>query len=68
VVPYSIRALPQVSIACPLKWKELENRNFKPRRYTIHNIFYRLGQLDSVWEAFNQANQQIRYLDDLLEE
>jgi bifunctional non-homologous end joining protein LigD len=68
VVPYSIRALPQVSIACPLKWKELENRTFKPRRYTIHNIFYRLGQLEAVWDTFNQSNQQIRDLDDLLEE
>lgn len=68
VVPYSVRALPQASIACPIKWMELENKAFKPRRYTIHNIFHRLGQVKNVWQGFNQNRFQIRRLAHLLED
>jgi bifunctional non-homologous end joining protein LigD len=68
VVPYSVRALPQASIACPLNWIELKNKAFKPRRYTIQNIFHRLGQVKNVWQGFNQTRFQMRRLINFFED
>jgi bifunctional non-homologous end joining protein LigD len=49
VAPYAVRALPGAPVATPLDWEELGDRRFHPRRYTIRNIFRRLGQKADPW-------------------
>ena len=44
VAPYSVRARPEASIATPLDWAELDDPKLAPRRYTIANLFRRLGR------------------------
>ena len=49
VVPYSVRAREGAPIAAPLTWNELDNPDLSPRRYTVRNIFRRLGQKKDPW-------------------
>lgn len=46
-VPYSLRALPGAPVATPIEWDELGDS--EPRRWSIGNIFRRLGQVDDPW-------------------
>lgn len=48
VVPYSLRALPGAPVATPIEWDELGDS--EPRRWSIGNIFRRLGQIDDPWQ------------------
>jgi bifunctional non-homologous end joining protein LigD len=48
VCPYSLRANSECGIATPIKWSEL-NRLSSAGRYSIDNIFRRLGQIDSTF-------------------
>ena len=47
VTPYAVRAIEGAPIATPLDWDEL--RDADPRRYTIRNIFRRMGQKEDPW-------------------
>jgi bifunctional non-homologous end joining protein LigD len=49
VAPYSVRAKPEASVATPLEWAELDDSNLGPRRYTIRNLFRRLGRKRDPW-------------------
>jgi bifunctional non-homologous end joining protein LigD len=49
VAPYSVRARPEASVATPLDWAELDDAGLGPRRYTIANLFRRLGQKPDPW-------------------
>lgn len=49
VAPYSVRALPGAPVAVPLDWDELGPR-LDPRRYTIGNVFRRLGRKADPWQ------------------
>lgn len=49
VAPYSLRARPGAPVATPLEWSELGRAG--PRRYTIANLFRRLGQRDDPWRG-----------------
>jgi bifunctional non-homologous end joining protein LigD len=49
VAPYSIRALPGAPVATPLDWSELGRRDLGPQRYSVSNIFRRLGQRNDPW-------------------
>ncbi len=49
IAPYSIRAKPGAPVATPLSWDELESEAVKPQRYTIKNMFRRLGQTGDPW-------------------
>lgn len=51
VAPYSVRALPSAPIAAPLEWDEALANSFEPQRFTIDNIFRRLGQRDDPWAS-----------------
>ncbi len=62
VVPYGVRALPGAPVAAPLDWDEATSADFDPRRYTITNIFRRLGQKDDPWAEFGGRTYS---LDDL---
>jgi bifunctional non-homologous end joining protein LigD len=60
VAPYAIRAKSEAPIATPLAWKELGDRNLTPRRYTIHNIFRRLGQRDDPWGGIHRRGRSLK--------
>lgn len=49
VVPYSVRAREGAPIAAPLTWDELDDPDLTPWRYTVQNVFRRLGQKDDPW-------------------
>jgi bifunctional non-homologous end joining protein LigD len=49
VAPYSVRARPEAPVATPLDWSELDDPALGPRRYTIANLFRRLGQKRDPW-------------------
>jgi bifunctional non-homologous end joining protein LigD len=49
VAPYSVRARPEAPVATPIEWAELDDPKLGPRRYTIQNLFRRLGQKRDPW-------------------
>jgi bifunctional non-homologous end joining protein LigD len=49
VAPYSVRARPAAPVATPLAWRELDDPRLEPQRYTIKNLFRRLGQRGDPW-------------------
>ena len=49
VAPYSVRARAAAPVATPLDWAELDDPGLGPRRYTITNLFRRLGQKPDPW-------------------
>ena len=51
VPPYAVRARPGAPVATPLDWDELDG--MEPRRYTLANLFQRLGQKDDPWAAID---------------
>ncbi len=55
VAPYSVRARPGAPVATPLDWEELGHGYLDPRRYTVHNLFRRLGRKPDPWK--NMAGQ-----------
>lgn len=48
VAPYSVRARPGAPVATPLDWEEITSR-LDPGRYTIRNLFRRLGRKPDPW-------------------
>lgn len=54
VAPYSVRARPEASVATPLDWAEVDNSGLDPRRYTIANLFRRLGRKPDPWAAIGR--------------
>jgi bifunctional non-homologous end joining protein LigD len=49
VAPYSVRARPQAPVATPIDWAELDDPKLEPQRYTIKNLFRRLGRKPDPW-------------------
>jgi bifunctional non-homologous end joining protein LigD len=49
VVPYAVRAKAKAPVATPLDWDELSDGSLRSDRYTLRNIFRRLGQKDDPW-------------------
>ena len=47
VAPYSVRALPGAPVSTPIAWEELGRTD--PQRFTIRNLFRRLGQREDPW-------------------
>ncbi len=58
VASYSIRAKPGAPIATPIAWSEL-TPDLRSDRYTIDNIFRRLGRTDDPWRKFRQSQGNI---------
>jgi len=54
VAPYAVRPLPGAPIATPLDWDEALAGDMHPRRYTVANIFRRLGAKDDPWARINE--------------
>lgn len=59
VAPYSVRALDGAPVATPLRWSEIGSTGLHPRKYTIRNIFRRLGQLDDPWADIGRYRQSL---------
>ncbi len=55
VGPYGVRALPGAPVATPLDWSEALAVDMTPRKYTIANIFRRLGNKDDPWAGISRA-------------
>jgi bifunctional non-homologous end joining protein LigD len=49
VPPYAVRALAGAPVAVPLDWGEALAGGFHPRRYTLANVFRRLGRKQDPW-------------------
>ncbi len=47
-----MRARPGAPVATPLDWDELSESGLTSQRYTVKNIFRRLGQKDDPWADF----------------
>ena len=69
VAPYSVRARPQAPVATPIDWAELEDPKLGPQRYTIRNLFRRLGRKRDSWaeidrhaRALEPASQRLHRL------
>lgn len=59
VAPYGVRAREHAPIATPLRWDEVEDPALTPRKYTIANIFRRLGQIGDPWSSVAATRQSI---------
>jgi bifunctional non-homologous end joining protein LigD len=69
VAPYSVRARPQAPVATPIDWAELDDPKLEPQRYTIRNLFRRLGRKQDPWaeierhaRALEPARQRLQRL------
>lgn len=60
VAPYAVRPLPGAPVATPLKWDELDDPDLHPQRYTITNIFRRLGQIEDPWTGLRQHGRSLQ--------
>jgi bifunctional non-homologous end joining protein LigD len=54
VAPYSVRARAEASVATPLDWAELDDPGLGSARYTITNLFRRLGQKPDPWAGIGR--------------
>ncbi|MDL0430233.1 non-homologous end-joining DNA ligase [Marinobacter sp. TBZ242] len=59
VAPYSVRAKPHAPIATPLEWDELADHKLGPQRFTLANIFRRMGQRDDPWQDMHSKAASI---------
>jgi bifunctional non-homologous end joining protein LigD len=59
VAPYSVRARPEASVATPLDWDELDSPDLEPRRYTVRNLFRRLGRKADPWAGIESRGQKL---------
>lgn len=59
VAPYAVRARPGAPVATPLEWDELSNPGMNPRRYTLRNLFRRLGQRTDPWAEVEGTSKDL---------
>lgn len=59
VAPYSVRALAGAPVATPIRWDEVGSAALHPRKYTIGNLFRRLGQMRDPWADIDQFAQSL---------
>lgn len=59
VAPYSVRARAEAPVATPLEWSELDDASLGPRRYTIANLFRRLGQKRDPWSEIDRHRRPL---------
>lgn len=55
VAPYAVRAKSSAPVATPITWKEALEPDLSPRKYTVRNIFRRLGQTEDPWAGMAKA-------------
>jgi bifunctional non-homologous end joining protein LigD len=54
IVPYGVRAREGAPVAVPIREDELRDSSLRSDRYTIKNVFQRLGRIEDPWESFNR--------------
>jgi bifunctional non-homologous end joining protein LigD len=59
VAPYAIRAKPGAPVATPLEWDEVDQGDMHPQKYTLTNIFRRLGQKADPWRDIKRHTQSL---------
>jgi bifunctional non-homologous end joining protein LigD len=59
VAPYAVRAKPGAPVATPLASDELSDSKLNSQRYTIRNIFKRLGHKGVPWAGIEQTAQRL---------
>ena len=59
VAPYAVRAIEGAPVATPLRWDELNDGNLDAQRYTMKNLFRRLGQIKNPWSAMDHRASDI---------
>lgn len=59
VAPYAIRAKSGAPVATPLAWDEVEQNDMHPQKYTLANIFRRLGQKADPWRDMLRHAQSL---------
>lgn len=67
VAPYGVRARPGAPVATPVDWDEALAADMEPRKYTIRNIFRRLGRKQDPWRNMGQHGVSARRLKERLE-
>lgn len=60
VAPYTLRAKDGAPVAAPLEWDELKDTGLTSKKYTIENIFRRLGQKPDPWRDYFEKAGLIR--------
>lgn len=60
VAPYAIRPRPGGPVATPLEWDEIGDRKLNAQRYTVHNIFRRLGQREDPWGDIHRRGRSLK--------
>jgi bifunctional non-homologous end joining protein LigD len=58
VMPFAIRPLPGAPIATPIFWHEL--MKVTPQKYTLKNIFRRLGRVNNPWEKMESSAELLK--------
>jgi bifunctional non-homologous end joining protein LigD len=59
VAPYAVRAKPGAPVATPLASGELSDSKLDSQRYTIRNIFKRLGRKADPWAGIERIMQSL---------
>lgn len=67
VAPYGVRARAGAPVATPLDWDEALAHDMSPRKYTIANVFRRLGAKNDPWAKISKAAINARSLRAALE-
>lgn len=67
VAPYGVRAKPGAPVATPVDWDEALAADMQPRKYTIRNIFRRLGSKEDPWRDMGRHGVSARRLKERLE-
>jgi len=62
VAPYGVRARAGAPVATPLDWGEALSSDMAPRKYTLANIFRRLGNKADPWREIGDAAVSARAL------
>lgn len=59
VAPYSVRARPGAPLATPIGREEIGDSRLRPDRWTLRNIFRRLGQRDDPWRGMGRRARSL---------
>jgi bifunctional non-homologous end joining protein LigD len=68
VAPYALRARRGAPVAVPLGWDEIGKKDFHPERYTLGNIFRRLGRKGDPWAGIGRHARPVSRSRDRLDE
>jgi bifunctional non-homologous end joining protein LigD len=59
VAPYSVRANAEAGVATPIRWREIDDPQMTPKRYTVHNLPRRLAQTTDPWAGITDHAQSL---------